>query len=214
MVIGLLAVTAIPTVTGVSLGVVEQRKQNTRMEDEKRMAKFHIDVFCEGNSEKAMRLNRRRGVLRDNKVYIDHADPSLRKQTAHTAAAFYIGYPDDNQKRGDGLVSTISDNPPMLNWIYVDKNTMELKYGNRTQSIEHIVGHWDWTEDEAGVILDKKELWVAVEEEDDVWALYYDQNSDGLTGFVDPEKTVVEISICRNLIDKPEGGNNSDQNQT
>lgn len=32
----------------------------------------------------------------------------------------------------------------MLNWIYIDRSTRELKYGNRTQSREHIVGPWGW----------------------------------------------------------------------
>lgn len=68
MVIGLLAITAIPTVVGVSLGISEERKQKARMEDERRMAKFYIDVFCEGNSEKAKGLDGGRVVLRDNKV--------------------------------------------------------------------------------------------------------------------------------------------------
>lgn len=68
MVIGLLAITAIPTVTGVAFGVSEQRKANTRMQDEKRMAKFYMQVYCEGDSEKAQSLNGRRAVLRDNKV--------------------------------------------------------------------------------------------------------------------------------------------------
>jgi len=102
----------------------------------------------------------------------------------------------------------------MLNWIYVDKNTMEVKYGNRTQSIEHIVGHWDWTQDEAGVILADKEVWAAVEEEDGVWALYYDMNNDGLAGFVNPGKAVVEISIDRNLIDKPADSSTNNENKT
>jgi hypothetical protein len=68
MVIGLLAITAIPTVAGVAFGVSEQRKANTRMQDEKRMAKFYMQVYCEGDSEKAQSLNGRRAVLRDNKV--------------------------------------------------------------------------------------------------------------------------------------------------
>jgi hypothetical protein len=136
-------------------------------------------------------------------VYLEHAQPSLRKIPAHTAQAFYIAYPDDSHIRGDGLVSTVSDNPPMLNWIYADRNTLDLKYGNRSQSFENIVGPWDWTTDEQGVTLDGKELFAAVEEEAGVWALYYDRNADGLAGVVDSSKTVVGISIDRNLVEEP-----------
>lgn len=100
----------------------------------------------------------------------------------------------------------------MLNWIYVDKNTLELKYGNRTQSIEHIVGHWDWTEDESGLLLNGKELWAAVEEEEGVWALYCDINGNGLAGVVDPAKTVVEISVDRDMVVK--AADNNGENKT
>jgi hypothetical protein len=37
LVIGLLAIASIPTITGVTFGVSEQRKANTRMQDEKRI---------------------------------------------------------------------------------------------------------------------------------------------------------------------------------
>lgn len=68
MVIGLLAITAIPTVVGASLGISEERKQKARMEDERRMAKFYMDVFCDASTEKAKMLDGARIVLRDNKV--------------------------------------------------------------------------------------------------------------------------------------------------
>jgi hypothetical protein len=101
----------------------------------------------------------------------------------HPFTGFYFMYPDDDRSPLQrGFVSTISDDPPMLNWIYVDKNTVELKYGNRTGSIEHIVGPWDWTEDESGVTLEGWEGFAAVEEEETPdglkWALYYDQWDD------------------------------------
>jgi len=94
----------------------------------------------------------------------------------------------------------------MLNWIYVDKNTMELKYGNRTQSREHHVGPWDWTEDESGLMIENQELFAAVEEEPGIWAVYYDRNDDGLNGIVGREESVVEISLERTLLDKKNSG--------
>lgn len=99
----------------------------------------------------------------------------------------------------------VSDAPPMMNWIYVDKNTMELKYGNRTQSIEHHVGPWDWTDDQCGLTLESWEGFSAVEEEDGVWAVYYDRKDNGLKGVVDSSKTVAQISLERSLIEEPEG---------
>lgn len=60
--------TAIPTVTGVGQGVSQQRAQNAAKDDEKRMAKFYLDVQCETNSSRAKEVRGKRAVLRDNKV--------------------------------------------------------------------------------------------------------------------------------------------------
>lgn len=122
------------------------------------------------------------------KVYLEHP-PS---QETHTPTCFYIEYPEFEEtkplKRGLGLVTSISDNPPMLGWIYADKDTHELKYGNRSQSIEHVVGPWDWTADdgERTVTLERKKGFVAVlEGEGDgdggaAWRVYFDRDGDEL----------------------------------
>lgn len=68
MVIGLLALTSIPTVTGISLGCSEQRKQNRREDDGKRLAKFYTDVECTQDIKEADELDGKRAVLRNNKV--------------------------------------------------------------------------------------------------------------------------------------------------
>ncbi|KAL2010822.1 hypothetical protein VTN00DRAFT_3540 [Thermoascus crustaceus] len=202
MVIGLLSIIAIPTVTGVALGTREQRRENMRKADERRMARFYIDISCE-----VKELRGRRVVLRDNKVYLDHPQPSMRKTPAHSAQAFFIGYPDNERDRGDGLVSTVSDDPPMLNWIYVDKDRLDLRYGNRTQSIDHIVGPWDWTEDGKRVTIEGQERFMAVKEEEGIWALYYDRHGDALASVVEAGKAVVEIALYRRVIEEIAGNN-------
>jgi hypothetical protein len=68
MVIGLLLLTAIPTTTGVAFGVSEQRKANQRKEDARRMAKFNIDVECDGDTDDDRDVNGRRLVVRNDKV--------------------------------------------------------------------------------------------------------------------------------------------------
>lgn len=68
MVIGLLAITSIPTVTGVSLATSEQRKADQRKEDARRMLKFNIDAECEGNTDDDRDLHGRRVVVRNEKV--------------------------------------------------------------------------------------------------------------------------------------------------
>lgn len=41
------------------------------------------------------------------------------------------------------MVTTIADDPPFLNWVYLDKKTHEVKYGIRAESNPHVVGPWD-----------------------------------------------------------------------
>jgi hypothetical protein len=85
-------------------------------------------------------------------------------------------YPD---KGFHGLVSTISYDPPMLNWIYIDKETLQLKYGTKSSSIDHIVGPWSWTSDKERVTLDDDEPFVAVLEEDGSWGIYCNVYGNG-----------------------------------
>ena len=133
-------------------------------------------------------------------MWIDEPVPDLRARPAYTAKAFYIEYPDEKREVTLGLVSQAADDPPLLNWIYVDKNTLELKHGNRSASIEHHIGPWDWTEDETGVTLEGWEGLVAVQEDEGEWALYYDWNDDGLKGKVGKRK-VLQISLERTMVD-------------
>jgi hypothetical protein len=92
---------------------------------------------------------------------------------------------------------------PKLNWIYADKKTRELRYGPRSEAKKHVIGPWDWTEDEQGLTLDDEESLVAVEEERGGygWAVYWDREDDALksqgTG---KEKRVLKCSIERRLV--------------
>ena len=100
-----------------------------------------------------------------------------------------------------GLVSTISKEPPVLNWIYVDTNTLELRYGNKTQSLPHIYAPWDWTEGQEALTLDGWEGFVALEEEvgSGNWILGYDRDDDLLRN-VRGDRTVLECSLRRQLL--------------
>ncbi len=100
-----------------------------------------------------------------------------------------------------GLVSQVANNPPLLNWIYVDKHTMELKYGNKSTSISHNVGPWDWTENEEGLIFDELESFTAVEDPaTKKWQVYVDMNDDGLKRCVPKGRRMLQISLKRNLV--------------
>lgn len=69
----------------------------------------------------------------------------------------------------------------MLNWIYLDKKTKELRYGTGSDSRENEHGSWGFDEEDDGVMINSdKEGWVAVEEPEGsgIWALYHDGEED------------------------------------
>ena len=106
-----------------------------------------------------------------------------------------------------GLVSTISSTPrPSLNWIYIDKYSFELRYGSRAQANGHILGPWDWTDDEVGLTMEGWEGFVAVEEEKGVWAVHYDRDDDRLEGRVRKGTRVLQCSLERRVIEDEEEG--------
>lgn len=142
------------------------------------------------------------------KLYIDTGPPAgcdddddddkdendSSKRLGHPFAGYFLPYPDTKY---EGLVSTIMDDPPVLNWIYVDRETYEVKYGVRTQAQPNINGPFDCTRQDRRMILEGWEGFVAVEEKDHVWALYFDRDDDGLRGRVKPGTRVLEVELTR-----------------
>ncbi|OAP56077.1 hypothetical protein AYL99_09256 [Fonsecaea erecta] len=208
MVIGLLILTSIPTVTGVAQAIHGQKKHREREKDAKRMQKFYIDVHCETQSSRTREIHEKRLVLRDDRVWIGPHEALNPCKEGYVVEAFYIEYPDNERVPVPiGLVSQVRDDPPLLNWIYVDKDTMEVKYGNKSASIEHHVGPWDWTEDEESITFDETEAFVAVEDPSTrQWQLYYDMDNDGLSRYVPKGRPKFQISLERTLIPGAEGG--------
>lgn len=71
----------------------------------------------------------------------------------HKFCGHYFTYPGEEKHLG--LVSTIMDDPPMLNWIFVDKDTGQLRYGGRKDTLEHVIGPWGWSADEHFLVLEE-----------------------------------------------------------
>lgn len=206
MVLGLLAIAAIPTTIGVAEGISEGRKKRDPETEEERMRKFRLECFCKANSQKAKELDGGHIVLREEKLYV--VSQRSISDNSHLFEGFYIEYPDPERPRPLplGLVSTISKDPPMLNWIYVDKNTREVKFGNRTQSRAHIVGSWGWDAGEeggaGGLTLEGRERAVAVEV-DDEWEVRWEDEDEnaGVEG-----KPKLIISLERKMLQPKDEG--------
>lgn len=112
----------------------------------------------------------------------------------HAFAGYYLPYPDTHF---EGLVTTISDSSRALNWIYVDKDTYEVKYGLRVDAQPNITGPFDCTRQDRRMTLEGWEGFAVVEEEPGVWALYFDRDDDGLNSKVTKGTRVLEVELWR-----------------
>lgn len=199
--LGLLAVASIPTTVGVTESVANRdRKKDGPKNEADQLRKFTLECYCEPNSPDAKQLNGGRVILRNDKLYIN---PVAEAITGHPFQGFYIAYPDPDRPHPPplGCVSTISNEPPMLNWIYVDKDTREVRFGNRTQSREHIVGPWGWEAGEeggpGGLTLKGNEGAVAVDTSDG-WEIQWEDEAGrmGVEG-----KRMLRVSLDRKMLE-------------
>lgn len=128
----------------------------------------------------------------------DANDPSRLNQAGHLFAGYFFPFPDIKWSgKGDGFVTTIADDPPQLNWVYVDIETFEIKYGLKKDVEGHLVGPWNCTPIDKRLTFDGWEGFMVVEVEKGLWQLYYDVNDDGLEDVVPPEQRIMEVELTR-----------------
>ncbi|KAM7222698.1 hypothetical protein V8F06_001885 [Rhypophila decipiens] len=167
MVIGLLVVSAIPTTIGVCQALSAQKKADAAAKEK---AKFHLaaTVSLDGKRPQDYPV-----VLKGGRVWIDHPDFPM---PGHKFTGYYFPYPSEEQQLG--LVSTIADDPPMLNWIFVDKDNNLLRHGGRQETLGgHVTSPWYWTADEEWLTLDKDDKeFIAVLLPNDKWTVAWDRD--------------------------------------
>jgi hypothetical protein len=210
MVFGVITATAaVPAIIGTTEAIRHGQRQNNR--EEHRGRKYHLHVTLLKRSIYTPRFEKAPIVLKDDKFYID-TRRDVRTDEFFPATVNYLEYPGRKQvwrkagyALGEGLV-TLINNERFLNWVYVDSNTHEVKYGIRQQAEPHIVGPWDQTKIEHRLTFQGWEGFIVVQEEDedDLWALYFDVGDDGLTGTDDSignkRKRMLEVEVWRKEI--------------
>ncbi|KAH7024389.1 uncharacterized protein B0I36DRAFT_331339 [Microdochium trichocladiopsis] len=199
----LLALTICPAMLGTQEAIRQSQAKNKR--EEHRARRCNLIASCVRPSIRAGDIDGKIVVLKHGKLYIasestiSHVDNQETTTTTtttdgHPFAGYFLPYPDSSY---EGIVSTITEDPPMLNWIYVDRETYEVKHGLRVDAQPHITGPFDCTRQDRRMTLEGWEGFVAVEETPGVWALYFDRDDNGLKGKVPFGTRVLEVELTR-----------------
>lgn len=166
--------TAIPTVTGVGNAISAQQRQQQAAKDQ---VKFHLTALIKLGGEYqegafcTLADNQVRNDL-DGGGYTPAYTPTTQMfidlpdypAPGHRFHGWYFKYPSEEGHLG--LVSSISVDPPALNWIYVDKDTGQVRHGARKDTVGHVIGPWYWSDDEELLTLKEDyEPFVAKREE-------------------------------------------------
>ncbi|KAI5202223.1 hypothetical protein E4T38_05736 [Aureobasidium subglaciale] len=190
MVFGILtAVAACSAIIGTTEAIKQGQRNNTR--EEHRGRKSNLTITLPVRNAYSAQFDGALVVLKNNKLCIDTEHSRLGAHRFHPFSGYYLPVPwigiawkKAGFRHGEGMVTTISDDPPFLNWVYLDRDTYEVKYGIRVEAEPHLVGPWDCTPIDRRLIFNGWEGFVIVQEdeESDLWALYFDRDDDGLRG--------------------------------
>ncbi|KAK6530963.1 hypothetical protein TWF281_007793 [Arthrobotrys megalospora] len=163
--IGLLIISAIPTVIGVTQALRFKEKAD---EEAKKGPKW-FNLVCV-TADEGDPLYGAKIVLVEKKLLIDtreNTDAFPFKGLFHD----YIG------TEIPGLVSHIGTDPPALNWIYVEDGEVKYGTGSESKGEGRIVTPWSY---KGGLHLQDKALFYAGNEvEDGRWELRYGENHKG-----------------------------------
>ncbi|KAM0816835.1 hypothetical protein AB5N19_02637 [Seiridium cardinale] len=166
--------------------------QSRAKRDEHRSRKNNLIIHCPKSSEYGRILEGRSVVLSGDKLYIDTGtDPDV--PFGHPFAGYFLAFPEAKYA---GLVSTICDEPPIMNWIYVDRSSYEVKFGTRAWAEPNYSGPYDCTRQDRRLTFGGWEGFVAVKE-GDFWALYFDLEQDKLKSKLPIATPILEVELLR-----------------
>ncbi|CZR63563.1 uncharacterized protein PAC_13460 [Phialocephala subalpina] len=188
----LVALLTAPALLATQEAITQGQKKDRR--EEHRARRCNLIVSCVDPSPESLEIDHRQVALKNSKLYVK-TDP--RDASLHPFAGYYLPYPD----RHEGLVTTITDVAPILNWIYVDKDTYEVKFGIKVDAHPNITGPFNCTRQDKRLTLEDWEGFVAVKQEEGedagMWKLYWDKDDDGLRGKLGKGRTILEIELVR-----------------
>lgn len=187
----LIATTTAPALLGSQEAIRQGQSKDKR--EEHRARRCNLVASCVKPTPRSKEIDGRPIVLRNGKLWID-ANSEDGQPFGHAYAGYYLPYPDTKY---EGLVTTITDVAPIMNWVYVDKVTHEVKYGVRADAQDNLTVPFDCTRQDRRLTFDGWEGWCAVEEYEGYWCLYFDVDDDGLKSKIAPGIRVLEIELSR-----------------
>ncbi|KAI9661752.1 MAG: hypothetical protein M1821_008991 [Bathelium mastoideum] len=188
----LVALTTAPALLGTQESIRQSQAKEKR--EEHRARRCNLVVSCIRSSRRSQEINGKQVVLKNGKLYVDTSTSDNDEPFGHPFAGYYLPYPDTKY---EGLVTTITDEAPILNWCYVCQETYSVRYGVRLDAQPHLTGPWDCTRQDRRMTFEGWEGFVAVEETPGLWAVSFDRDDDGLRGKVLPGTRVLEIELLR-----------------
>ncbi|KAK2038503.1 hypothetical protein LZ31DRAFT_478672 [Colletotrichum somersetense] len=180
------------TALGASEGIKASMAKSRR--EEHRSRKNNLVVHCPKSSQFSPYLEGRQVVLSGDRLFVD-TGTAHNVPFGHPFEGYYLPYPES---RFSGLVSTITHEAPIMNWIFVDPVSYQLRFGNRAAADGNLTGPWECTRQDRRLTLCGWEGFCAVLEESGVWGLYFDCDGDGLhRKFYHDGRVVIEIELLR-----------------
>lgn len=143
-------------------------------------------------------------VLREGRLYVQLS--TYQGPRLHPFTGYYLPFPNSNF---DGIVSTISDDPPQLNWIFLDTDSeiFHFSHGLRVEAEEGLVGPFGarvCADGEKHYLFENWEGFIAVENEGEpgLWKLCFDKYDNGLQGRIRPGQRTAELELIREEIEE------------
>ncbi|GMG03539.1 unnamed protein product [Aspergillus oryzae] len=188
MVIGIAMMSAmVPTIIGLNEATKGARESEDKRRENEKKSRFHLVAACDidadsesrrqevhnasvylGSDKRVWKVSRQ--IIVPNscpltphlKLYITkHPTPSMTAFNGH-----FFELPDLAQGNLNGLVAISGETPPTLRWVYLDKNTYEMRWGGKQDREGHIGGPFDLTRDGDYLALNDTQRWLALRLED------------------------------------------------
>ncbi|PIG86957.1 hypothetical protein AARAC_004722 [Aspergillus arachidicola] len=167
MVIGIAMMSAmVPTIIGLNEATKGARESEDKRRENEKKSRFHLVAACDIDAESESRRQEVHNASvylgSDKKLYITkHPTPSMTAFNGH-----FFELPDLAQGNLNGLVAISGETPPTLRWVYLDKDTYEMRWGGKQDREGHIGGPFDLTHDGDYIALNDTQRWLALRLED------------------------------------------------